>query len=61
MKRIVWFVAVNIAVLVTVTVIVGVFRLDLYLSAYGLNLGGLLVLSGVFGFGGAFISLALSK
>ncbi|MHB1869827.1 MAG: protease HtpX [Steroidobacteraceae bacterium] len=61
MKRIVWFVAVNIAVLVTVTVIVGVFRLDRYLSAYGLNLGGLLVLSGVFGFGGAFISLALSK
>lgn len=61
MKRIVWFVAVNIAVLVTVTVIVGVFRLDRYLGAYGLNLGGLLVLSGVFGFGGAFISLALSK
>lgn len=61
MKRIIWFVAVNIAVLITMTVIVAALGLDRYLGAYGLSLGGLLMLSGVFGFGGAFVSLALSK
>ena len=61
MKRIIWFVAVNIAVLVTVTAIVAALGLDRYLGAYGLSLGGLLTLSAVFGFGGAFVSLALSK
>ena len=61
MKRIIWFAAVNIAVLVVITVIVEAFGLDRYLGAYGLSLGGLLALSAVFGFGGAFVSLALSK
>ncbi len=61
MKRIIWFAAVNIAVLVVITVIVELFGLGRYLTAYGMSLEGLLVLSAVFGFGGAFVSLALSK
>ncbi len=61
MKRIIWFAAVNVAVLVVITVIAQLLGLDRYLRGYGLGLGGLLALSAVFGFGGAFISLALSK
>ncbi len=61
MKRIIWFAAVNIAVLVVITVIIELFGLGRYLTAYGMSLEGLLVLSALFGFGGAFLSLALSK
>jgi len=61
MKRIVWFVAVNFAVLVVITVVIELLGLDRFLPAYGLSLGGVLALSAVFGFGGAFVSLALSK
>ena len=60
MKRIIWFAAVNIAVLMVITAVVQAFGLGRYLGAYGLSLGGLLALSAMFGFGGAFVSLALS-
>ena len=61
MKRIVLFAAVNIAVLAVITAIVESLGLDRHLAGYGMSLPGLLVLSAVFGFGGSFISLALSK
>lgn len=61
MKRVVLFAAVNIAVLVVITAVVELLGLDRYLAARGQSLTGLLVLSAPFGFGGAFISLALSK
>ncbi len=61
MKRIVWFVAVNFAILVVITAVIELLGLDRFLPAYGLSLGGVLALSAVFGFGGAFVSLALSK
>lgn len=61
MKRIVLFAAVNIAVLAVISLIVELLGLDRYLGGYGFDLPGLLALSAVFGFGGAFISLALSK
>ena len=61
MKRIVWFVAVNFAILVVSTAVIELLGLDRFLPAYGLSLGGVLALSAVFGFGGAFVSLALSK
>lgn len=61
MKRILLFALTNIAVLIVISVIVKLFGLDAYLAARGQNLTGLLVLSAAFGFGGAFISLALSK
>ena len=61
MKRIVLFAAVNIAVLAVITAVVELLGLDRYLAGYGIGLSGLLTLSAIFGFGGAFISLALSK
>jgi heat shock protein HtpX len=61
MKRIVLFLATNIAILVVLSVVVQVLGLDRYLAAQGSSLGGLLAFAAVFGFGGAFISLAISK
>jgi heat shock protein HtpX len=61
MKRILLFLATNIAVLLVLTVVMRVLGLDTWLAAHGQSLGGLLVWAAVFGFGGAFISLAMSK
>jgi heat shock protein HtpX len=61
MKRIFLLIATNVAIMLVLSIVVSVFGLDRYLTAQGLNLGGLLVFSAVFGFGGAFISLLLSK
>jgi heat shock protein HtpX len=61
MKRIVLFLATNLAILVVLSVVVQVLGLDRHLAANGANLGGLLGFAAVFGFGGAFISLAISK
>jgi heat shock protein HtpX len=38
-----------------------VLGLDRWLTANGLNMGGLLMMAALFGFGGSFISLAMSK
>ncbi len=61
MKRIFLFLATNLAVLLVLSVAVRVLGLDRYLHAQGGNLGGLLMFAAVFGFGGSFISLAMSK
>ncbi len=66
MKRILLFVATNIAVvavlMVAWSIISSVFGLDPTMDgAGGLNYGSLFVFSMVIGFGGAFISLAISK
>jgi heat shock protein HtpX len=61
MKRIVLFLATNIAVLVVLSVIVNLFGLDRWLTAEGINYTSLLVFSAVIGFGGAIISLLISK
>src|SRR5688500_2921326 len=61
MKRIVLFVLTNVAVLAVLSIIVGVLGLDRFLTAEGLDLGSLLVFSAVIGFGGAIISLLISK
>ncbi len=60
MKRIILFIATNIAVMVVLTIFVRLFGLDAYLHNTG-GLGGLLVFCAIFGFGGALISLAMSK
>ena len=60
-KRILLFAATNIAILVVLSIVATIFGLDTYLAARGQSLTGLLWLSAIFGFGGAFISLALSK
>jgi heat shock protein HtpX len=61
MKRVVLFLATNLAIMLVLTVVVHVLGLDRYLYQQGLNIGGLLAFAAVFGFGGAFISLAMSK
>jgi heat shock protein HtpX len=61
MKRVLLFLGTNLAILVVLSVVVQVLGLDQALHARGGNLGGLLAFAAVFGFGGAFISLAISK
>ncbi len=61
MKRILLFLATNLAILLVLSIIVSVFGLNTYLARAGTNLGSLLVLAAIFGFGGSFISLAMSK
>lgn len=58
-KRIFLLVAVNILVMVTITLILGLLRVGQYFPQGGL--GGLAVICLVWGFTGAFISLALSR
>ncbi len=61
MKRVIIFLATNIAVMAVISIIVGVFGLNRFLTSNGLDLPMLLVFSAVVGFSGAFISLLLSK
>ncbi len=61
MKRVFLLIATNIAVILVLSVVASVLGVDRFLTENGLNLGALLGFSAVFGFGGAFISLAMSK
>jgi heat shock protein HtpX len=61
MKRILFFIATNLAVLLVLTIVARLLGLDTYLAQHGASLEGLLVWAALFGFGGAFISLAMSK
>jgi len=61
MKRIALFVLTNLAVIVVLGIVVNVFGLNRFISSAGLNLGQLMVFAAVMGFGGAFISLLMSK
>jgi len=63
MKRIVLFLATNLAVVVLLGIILRLIGFEGILDAQGvdLNLGALLIFAAVVGFTGAFISLALSK
>jgi heat shock protein HtpX len=61
MKRILLFLATNLAIMLVLGITASLLGVDRYLTANGLNLGALLVFAGLLGFGGAFISLWLSK
>ena len=61
MKRIVLFLATNLAVVVLLSVIINVLGLNNWLTAEGIDVTGLLVFSAVVGFAGAFFSLLISK
>jgi heat shock protein HtpX len=61
MKRIFLFVVTNIAVLVLATLVFNLLGFDGYLTERGINPVALLVFAALFGFGGAFVSLAVSK
>lgn len=60
-KRIFLFMAVNILVMITITTLMSVLGVGPYLTEYGLNYESLAVFCLIWGFGGAFISLGLSR
>src|SRR5258708_12976378 len=61
MKRIVLFLATNLAVMLVLSVTLSILGVNRFLAANGLNLGMLLVFSAVVGFTGSFFSLLISK
>jgi len=61
MKRIVLFLATNLAVMVVLSVVVSLLGVDRFLTQQGIDYRSLLVFAAVIGFGGAFISLLMSK
>lgn len=61
MKRIVLFLVTNIAVMLVLGVAAHLLGVNRYLTAGGLNLTALLGFCALFGFGGSFISLWMSK
>ncbi|MGQ0512487.1 MAG: protease HtpX [Betaproteobacteria bacterium] len=61
MKRVFLLIATNIAIMLVLSIAASVLGLDRILTENGLNLVALLGLSALFGFGGAFLSLLISK
>jgi heat shock protein HtpX len=63
MKRVVLFIVTNLAIVLVLGIVLNLLGVSRVLDeqGIGLDLGNLLVFAAVFGFGGAFISLAISK
>ncbi|MCS0588760.1 protease HtpX [Massilia norwichensis] len=61
MKRVFLFLATNLAIMLVLGISASLLGVNRYLTANGLNLGALLGFAALMGFGGAFISLWMSK
>ena len=61
MKRILLFLATNLAVMLVLSIVLNVLGVGRFLTGSGLNVNALLVFSLVIGFAGAIISLLISK
>lgn len=61
MRRVIYFLITNLAILIVLSTVLRVLGVEPYLTAHGINYQSLLIFAFVFGMGGAFISLALSK
>ncbi len=61
MKRVLLFLATNLAVMLVLSLVTSLLGVNKFLTANGLNLGMLLAFAAVIGFGGAIISLLMSK
>ena len=63
MRRVLYFLATNVAILLVLSVVLRLLGVDSYLdrTGTGLDYWHLLVFAAVFGMGGSFISLAISK
>jgi len=61
MKRIGLFLLTNLAIMLVLSLVVSLLGGDRFLTSQGMDLGKLLIFSAVFGMGGSFISLAMSK
>ena len=60
-KRIGLFLMVNILVVTTISIVLNVLGVKPYITAQGLDFGALMIFCLVWGMGGAFISLMMSK
>lgn len=61
MKRVMLLIGTNLAVMLVLSIVVHLFGLNRWLVSGGINMPSLLAFCAVFGFGGAFISLLISK
>ena len=61
MKRIFYFLVTNLAIVLVLSITMRLLGVEPFLNANGLNLNSLLVFAALMGFGGSFISLAISK
>ncbi|MDA0670975.1 MAG: protease HtpX [Proteobacteria bacterium] len=61
MARIFYFLITNLAIVFILSITMSIFGFGGYLEANGINYQNLLIFTACFGFGGAFISLAMSK
>jgi heat shock protein HtpX len=61
MKRVLLFLLTNFAILIVASVTLRLLGVEPWLDAQGINFNSLLVFGAVLGFGGAFVSLAISK
>lgn len=61
MKRVVLFLGTNLAILVVLGIVVNVLGAGQWITQQGLDLRSLFIFAAVFGMGGSFISLAMSK
>ena len=60
-KRIFLFLVTNLAIVVTLTIVLSILGVGSYIGAGGLDLGALAVFALVWGMGGAFLSLQMSR
>lgn len=61
MKRVVLFILTNLAIVFVLNISLQLLGFEPYLKQQGLNLNSLLVFAAILGFGGAFVSLLISK
>jgi heat shock protein HtpX len=61
MKRVLLFLLTNFAILIVASVTLRLLGVEPWLDANGINFSSLLIFGAVLGFGGAFVSLAISK
>ena len=61
MKRIALFLLTNLAVMLVLSTTANLLGVNKWMTSQGISFGGLLVFCALFGFGGAFISLLISK
>jgi len=61
MKRVFLLIATNLAVMILLSIVISVLGLDRALAQEGIQYVPLMIMAAIFGFGGAFISLLISK
>lgn len=61
MKRILLFIALNLLVILMVTLVLNIFHVQPYLTAHGIDYSSLMLFCLLWGMVGAFVSLALSR